>query len=264
PHLGLVNPTLLILRVSVVNSPGGFWLRLCRAMVWGPLELHHDAGVPGGHGGPPTASDFDGDGQVELAAAANPYCAVYDPDCVAVLNGANPPEGPGGACSRAPSMASLPDGILWAQPSQDFSSSGTGSSIFDFDGNRTGEAVYGDECYVRVYAGATGEVSYSASASSGTGFELSVIVDVDGDFASEIIVARSLGPACPASDPLFPGSPGFVRQGGFVILRDPEDRWAASRPIWASFADPSIGWGRVGATCPPTRGRVANVMATFR
>ncbi|MCU0690592.1 MAG: hypothetical protein MUF54_04255, partial [Polyangiaceae bacterium] len=32
PHLGLVNPTLLILRVSVVNSPGGFWLRLCRAM----------------------------------------------------------------------------------------------------------------------------------------------------------------------------------------------------------------------------------------
>ena len=32
-------------------------------------------------------------------------------------------------------MMDLPDGILWAQLSQDRSSSGTGSSVFDFDGD---------------------------------------------------------------------------------------------------------------------------------
>ena len=204
------------------NSTGSIRVQaLDGTVVWGPVELYHDAGVAGGHGGPPTASDFDGDGQVEFAAAANQYYAVYDPDCVAALNGASPPERPGGTCNRAPAMASLPDGILWAQPSQDFSSSGTGSSIFDFDGNGAGEAVYGDECYVRVYEGASGEVIYSAPASSGTGFELPVIADVDGDFATEIVVARSVGPDCPSPDPLFPNSPEFIKQGGFAILRDP-------------------------------------------
>jgi hypothetical protein len=134
-------------------------------------------------------------------------------------------------------MQGLPDGILWAQLSQDFSSSGTGSSIFDFDGDGKAEAVYRDECYLRVYEGHSGRVIYSAPASSGTGFELPVIVDVDGDFATEIVVPRSAGgPDCPEFDPLFPASTGFVKQGGFAILRDPEDLWAASRPIWNQHA----------------------------
>jgi hypothetical protein len=207
------------------------------SLVWGPLPLYSDSGVPGGHGGPPTASDFDGDGQVEFAAAANQYYVVYDPDCVAALGGASPPQRPGGKCDRDPAMAGLPDGILWAQPSQDFSSSGTGSSIFDFDGNGTAEAVCKDECYVRVYNGRSGAVIFSAPASSGTGFEFPTIADVDGDFATEIVVPRTLnGPSCPASDPLFPAATGFTKKGGFSILRDPQDLWASSRPIWNQHA----------------------------
>jgi hypothetical protein len=206
------------------------------ALVWGPLELYHDAGTPGGHGGPPTASDFDGDGQVEFAAAANQYYAVYDPDCVAALGGQSPPERPGGKCDRAPDMLGLPDGVLWARLSQDFSSSGTGSSVFDFNGDGNAEAVYGDECYVRVYEGKTGQVIFSAPASNATGFELPVIADVDGDFATEIVVARSPGIACPSPDPLFPASGDAAQVGGFVILRDPEDAWASSRPIWNQHA----------------------------
>jgi hypothetical protein len=206
------------------------------AVIWGPVELYHDAGTAGGHGGPPTASDFDGDGQVEFAAAANQYYAVYDPDCVAALGGASPAERPGGKCVRPAGMEGLPDGVLWAQLSQDFSSSGTGSSIFDFDGDGNAEAVYGDECYLRVYKGATGEVIFSAPASNATGFELPVIADVDGDFATEIVVARSPGTACPAQDPLFPAAEPWSQQGGFAILRDPKDGWASSRPIWNQHA----------------------------
>lgn len=219
------------------NSTGSIRVQaLDGSVVWGPIELYHDAGVAGGHGGPPTASDFDGDGQVEFAAAANQYYAVYDPDCVAALGGASPPERPGGKCERAPDMQGLPDGVLWARLSQDFSSSGTGSSVFDFNGDGNAEAVYGDECYIRVYEGKTGEVIFSAPASNATGFELPVVADVDGDFATEIVVARSPGPNCPSPDPLFPGSGDYMQSGGFVILRDPKDGWASSRPIWNQHA----------------------------
>lgn len=219
------------------NSTGTIRVQaLDGTVVWGPIELFHDPGVAGGHGGPPTASDFDGDGQVEFAAAANQYYAVYDPDCVAALGGASPAERPGGKCERAPDMQGLPDGVLWARLSQDFSSSGTGSSVFDFNGDGNAEAVYGDECYIRVYEGKTGQVIFSAPASNATGFELPVIADVDGDFATEIVVARSPGPNCPSPDPLFPTSGDYAQKGGFVILRDPKDAWASSRPIWNQHA----------------------------
>ncbi|MBX3274974.1 MAG: hypothetical protein KF729_32215 [Sandaracinaceae bacterium] len=205
-------------------------------VIFGPMPLYH-VGMWGGHGGAPTASDFDGDGQVEFAAAANEFYAVYDPDCDADPD-VSRPERPGGRCTRSAAMASLPEGVLWAQPSSDFSSSGTGSSIFDFNGDGRAEAVYGDECFVRVYDGATGDVIFSVSASNGTGFELPVIADVDGDFATEVVVVRTpVGDdRCPASDPLFAGSAPFRQQSGFAILRDPEDRWASSRPIWNQHA----------------------------
>lgn len=201
-------------------------------VVFGPIELYHKTSSHGGHGGPPTASDFDGDGQVELAAAANEFYVVYDPDCV----GSTPPaQRPGGKCGKTD--AKLPDGILWAQPSQDFSSSVTGSSIFDFDGDGTSEAVYGDECYVRVYDGPTGQVRFSAPASTGTGYELPVIADVDGDFATEIVAVRTGSSInCPSPDPLFSASGAWVSKPGFVVIRDPQDRWVSSRPIWSQHA----------------------------
>ncbi len=200
-------------------------------IVFGPMPLYKSSSPYGGHGGPPTAADFDGDGQVEFAAAANEYYVVYDPDCAATP----PPERPGGTCQKVD--PSLPDGILWAQPSQDFSSSVTGSSVFDFDGDGVSEAVYGDECYVRVYDGRDGNVLFSAPASTGTGMELPVVADLDGDFATEIVAARTGSTlSCPSPDPLFPASGPWVSRGGFVVLRDPADRWVSSRPIWNQHA----------------------------
>ncbi|NIS30277.1 MAG: VCBS repeat-containing protein, partial [Actinobacteria bacterium] len=171
----------------------------------------------------------------EFAAAANEFYAVYDLDC-----DADPAveltERPGGTCVRSAAMAGLPEGVLWAQPSLDFSSSGTGSSVFDFNGDGRAEAVYGDECYVRVYDGTDGTVLFSSPASNGTGFELPIIADADGDFATEIVVARTTKSGCPGMDPIFAGGDAHVQQDGFVILRDPEDRWASSRPIWNQHA----------------------------
>lgn len=222
------------------NSSGTIRVQtLTGQIVFGPIPLYKLTQPHGGHGGPPTAGDFDGDGQIEFAAAANEFFSVYDPDCTGVGDG-GVAQRPGGTCTRNSTPdggTPLPNGILWAQPSSDYSSSETGSSLFDFNGDGKSEAVYRDECYLRVYEGATGNVIYSAPASSGTGQEYPIICDVDGDFATEIVVARATNsPTCPSPDPLFAGSGGFTKKGGFVILRDPMDRWAASRPIWNQHA----------------------------
>jgi hypothetical protein len=110
--------------------------------------------------------------------------------------------------------------------------------VFDFDADGKAEAVYADECFLRVYEGATGKVVYSASRSSGTTYENPVIVDVDGDYHTEIVsavndYAGTLN--CPATDPLMPTTT-FAQSHGIVILRDEQDRWAASRPVWNQHA----------------------------
>lgn len=229
-------PEVVVLSVS--NSIGRLRIQsLTGATVWGPIQLYAKANETIGQGGPVTISDFDGDGQVEFASAAATYYAVYDPDCVAALGGESPIERPGGKCERSPEQMAknLPDGVLWVQPSQDLSSNVTGSSIFDFNGDGAAEAVYRDECYLRVYDGRSGVVLFSAPASSGTGNEYPSIADVDGDFATEIIVPRTSFNGCPAMDPLYPMADKFVSRPGFVIYRDPLDRWANSRPVWNQY-----------------------------
>lgn len=202
-------------------------------VVFGPVPVFGN-GSPGGHGGPPTAADFDGDGWPEIGVAGGRTYAVYDPDCDPAAASARA----GGTCTRPMGAAAIP-GVLWWKPSQDASSSATGSSVFDFNGDGRAEAVYRDECYLRVYDGANGAVLYSAAARSGTGYELPTIVDADGDFATEIIVPRAGAVSCPTPDPIAPaGTMADVGAGtaGFVVLRDAMDRWVPSRPIWNQHA----------------------------
>lgn len=191
------------------------------AVVFGPVAI-----PGGGSGGPPTVADFDGDGRREFASAGGTRYVVFDFDCLA---GGDP-----AGCNGQ----SLTTGILWQQESKDASSNVTGSSVFDFDADGQAEAVYADECFLRIYAGATGEVLYSVARSSGTTYENPVIVDVDGDYRTEIVsavnnYAGSLG--CPATDPLLPTA-AYQQGHGIIILRDEEDRWAASRPVWNQHA----------------------------
>ncbi|HZF56290.1 MAG TPA: VCBS repeat-containing protein [Polyangiaceae bacterium] len=190
-------------------------------IVFGPITI-----PGGGTGGAPTIADFDGDGRREFASAGGNQYVVFDFDCLA---GGDPAKCGG----QAPGT-----GILWTQPSQDASSNVTGSSVFDFDYDGKAEAVYADECFLRVYDGTTGAVIYSVARSSGTTYENPVIADVDGDYHTEIVSAVNNyagGLGCPANDPLFPAA-AFSQNHGIVVLRDAEDRWAASRPVWSQHA----------------------------
>ncbi|SRR6266545_344284 len=117
----------------------------------------------GERGGPPTIGDFDGDGMPELATAGAYAYRVFDLG------------------------ATTPNHVLWSQPSQDCSSGATGSTIFDFEGDGRAEAIYADECFVRVYDGKTGEVLFSQARTSATWWEQNIVADPDHSDRSKII-----------------------------------------------------------------------------
>lgn len=142
--------------------------------------------VPVGNesGGPPTIGDFDNDGFPEVAVAGATRFRVFDFDCKA-----------GGAGCEAPF-------VRWSQRSQDASSRQTAASIFDFDGDGKAEAIYADECFLRVYDGTSGEVLFSSYRTSGTWLENPVVADVDKDDNTEIVVNSAYSVVCPAGGTL--------------------------------------------------------------
>jgi len=151
--------------------------------------------LPGGGGGAPTVADFDGDGVPEVGVAGFAYYTMFDTD---------------GA-------------IIWSNPTEDDSSSVTGSAVFDFEGDGRAEVVYADEHNLYVYDGATGAVVLQdGDHASGTLYEYPVIADVDGDGATEIII----------------GSNDMWWEGwnGVTIVGSESGSWAPARPVWNQFA----------------------------
>jgi len=108
-------------------------------------------------------------------------------------------------------------------PIVDSSSRRTSSSVFDFEGDGAAEVVYADEHTLWVFDGATGDVEMEwDSHSSGTLFEYPIIVDVDNDGSSEIVVV---------SNNLYGGE-----STGITVIGDENNSWAPARPIWNQHA----------------------------
>ncbi len=140
------------------------------------------------------------------------YYTVYDMDC---QENPDPTKCPTGRT----------DGILWARETQDLSSSITGSSLFDFNGDGKVEVVYNDECHLYVYDGLTGQELLSRWNSSRTAMENPIIVDADGDNNSEFIVVANNDQAMRDGCPL-------PAQHGVMCFGDLHDRWVRTRRVW--------------------------------
>lgn len=181
-------------------------------------------GVPGGGwGGTPTVGDYDGDGVPDIGLASAQYYYVYSLKC-----------------ARTPKPAECTGtdpGVLWQRETHDFSSGGTGSSSFDFNGDGLEEVVYRDECWMRVFDGKTGATRFAQPITSGTCLEYPVIADVDNDGHADIVVPSDnlQGPGFCTG--VVEGQTGQTWSGlteGIFVLTDPLNRWMPSRPLWSS------------------------------
>ncbi len=175
--------------------------------------------IPGGsYGGSPNIADFDGDGLAEIATAGGGSYVLFDPDCY------EPPIR-AGQCNTGTT-----DFILWSQPTQDVSSGMTGSSVFDFQGDGAAEAVYGDECYLRIYDGKTGEELAKEENPSWTWYEYPLVADVDRDGNSEIVVVANKKSAHNCVD--YDQAP---TKFGIKVFGDTHDKWVRTRPVWPQY-----------------------------
>jgi hypothetical protein len=131
--------------------------------------------LPGtGNGGPPTIADFDGvlPKRPEVGVAKATFYSVTKVDLSAKK-----------AADRLK--------VLWKQTNHDFSSSVTGSTVFDFEGDGAAEVIYNDECFIWVYDGKTGAVKFAHPTTSFTATEASLVADVDGDGRAEMVMVAN-------------------------------------------------------------------------
>ncbi|HCH61414.1 MAG TPA: hypothetical protein DFR83_01330 [Deltaproteobacteria bacterium] len=150
--------------------------RECRFVAAWPIDDE-------GRGGPATIADYDGDGTPEIGIAAASHYLVYETDGT----------------------------LRWSWLVTDQSSNCTGSSVFDLEGDGYAEVLYADEYSVWVLSGYFGvPLLQWTGHRSGTSNEYPVIVDVDGDGASEIVAVGD--------------------RGMYVI--GSEEGWQPSRQVW--------------------------------
>lgn len=152
--------------------------------------------------GPPTVADFDGDGFAEIGTASSTAYVVLDLQCT----GDPLPDG----CAR--------EWVRWAVENDDCSSRATGSSVFDFEGDGSAEVVYADETTFRIFRGTDGMILYEDDThSSNTRIEMPIVVDVDNDGKSEVVI---------------PEPNTNVSRGGIEIWEDADNNWVRTRRIW--------------------------------
>jgi hypothetical protein len=175
------------------------------AVVWGPVNL------AAGRIGAPTIADFTGDGIPEIGVAGRSAYFALQVDLA------------------VPTPTKV-QAVLWSHATQDSSSSMTGSSVFDFEGDGRAEVVYNDELFLRVFDGVTGDVLYEQPNTSYTALENPVIADVDNDGAAEIIVGTN---DFECGDVLMSCNKGFT---GIRVFGDANDNWVTTRRIWNQHA----------------------------
>ena len=185
-------------------------------LLFGPLKV-----AGGGWGGPAVIADLDGDGAPDFGLAGPDRYYAYALKCLvnpkpADCKGADP-------------------GVLWTREIRDTETGGNGSVAFDFNGDGRAEIVYRDKCWLRALDGGDGRTRFAKPVSSGTCLETPVIADLDGDGRAELVVSADTIQGAAYCDGSPEGQTGEMFSGmtqGVIVLRDPDNRWAAARPIW--------------------------------
>ncbi len=199
----------------------------------GPVTLATDVlnanGSSSLRGGPPTVADFDGDSLPEIGVALKQEYQVLEPDF------------------STPTLTTV-----WSAANHDLSSSITGSSVFDFQGDGRAEVIYNDECFLWVYDGPTGNVLFATPTTSFTATEASIVADVDGDGHSEMVmISNGANPSAsgwgcdvapwnapdPAMNrPAWVAPAGAPAYRGITVFGDRQNSWVGTRTMWNQHA----------------------------
>jgi hypothetical protein len=190
---GLPEVTLISYgQLYILNGQDG-------STIWGPVAIPGDSKD---RGGAPNVADFDGDGYAEVGTAGGEYMVVFDPD------GTEP--------------------ILWQELTKDTSSANTGSTVFDFEGDGEAEIIYTDECFVRIYKGSDGTVLFQDPNNTRTQTEYPIVVDIDADGNSELVVTANI---CVWDCQNYPGWSGPASRG-VRVYGDVDLNWVRTRKVW--------------------------------
>ncbi len=196
--------------------------RRCSAPCTLPTTVHAERRRP------PTVADFDGTGKAQIGVATADYYWMLSPN-----------------------FTTKTIDIGWKVPNHDYSSSVTGSTVFDFEGAGHPSVIYADECYLWVFDGATGAVRFSAPHTSFTGTEASLVADIDGSGRAPILmITNGADPARPAGAAWTQQRPGHrqrrevdaeqllrtSRTAGLVAFDDSAHSWVGTRTLWNEHA----------------------------
>ncbi len=168
------------------------------------LSVNVDTTGTGGDS-PVTIADFDNDGLPEISVTSNTLFEIIDIDLLAT------------------------DQKSWHYPIVENTSGYTGSTAFDFDGDGTVEIIYADEETVYAFSildsTQSGLLTVRGTPSiireSGTGTELPVVADVDGDGKAEFITVANPNLAVDRPETY-----------GIVVYEDRQDDWVYAPPVW--------------------------------
>jgi hypothetical protein len=128
--------------------------------------------------------------------------------------------------------------FLWVKQTVDCSSAGTGSSLFDFNGDGKAEVIYTDEYTFHIYEGATGNVLFETCNTSGTLSEYPLVADVDNDGEADIVVPSN---ACATS------CTDGTKTSGIRIFGSANGDWVRTRRVWNQHAYAITNTGEDGA-----------------
>jgi len=109
--------------------------------------------------------------------------------------------------------------ILWTRPIFD-PSAVTVSSVFDFCGNGAAEIIYRDQDNLYIFDGPTGDIKFQTPCKSATHIEMPVIVDVDADGQTEMLITCGPNPST----------------GNVIAFKSANSPWSKSRPVWNQHA----------------------------
>jgi hypothetical protein len=232
------NPDVVLVAPQAVTPPAGQTAPWDNAFVWilngadgttllGPVQLPTTAHQS--DGGPPTVAAFDGTGKAQIGVATADYYWMLSPN-----------------------FTTKTIDIVWKVPNHDFSSSVTGSTVFDFEGAGHPSVIYADECYLWVFDGATGAVRFSAPHTSFTGTEASLVADIDGSGHAAILMITngadpsSAGWGCldASGNPVTINGVAWTPNAalpnksyrGLVAFNDAAHSWVGTRTLWNEHA----------------------------